>query len=163
MIPVQQLIQLAADHWGLIVIVLSFVIDWTPKIKWNPWKSFFGWVGDLLTKEVRSEISGFKTEVRNEISGLKLDVASVAAEQKRQKEEADENEMDRIRSEVLDFANSCRLNRRHTKEEFDHIFALNDKYSHLLEQTGQQNGRFEEAYDYIRILYRRCMEQNDFL
>lgn len=148
----QQVLQWAKEHWGIIAIVLSFVIDWTPKIKWNPWKSFFGWIGELLTKELRAEISG-----------LKKDVADVKAVQERQEKEADENEMDRIRSEVLDFANSCRLKRRHTKEEFDHIFALNDKYQTLLEKTGQQNGRFEDAFEYIRALNRRCMEQNDYL
>jgi len=148
----QQVLQWAKEHWGIIVFVLSLVIDWTPKIKWNPWKSFFGWIGELLTKELRAEISG-----------LKKDVADVKAVQERQEKEADENEMDRIRSEVLDFANSCRLKRRHTKEEFDHIFALNDKYQTLLEKTGQQNGRFEDAFEYIRALNRRCMEQNDYL
>ena len=148
----QQILQWAGEHWGIIVFVLSLVIDWTPKIKWNPWKSFFGWIGELLTKELRAEISG-----------LKKDVADVKAVQERQEKEADENEMDRIRSEVLDFANSCRLKRRHTKEEFDHIFALNDKYQTLLEKTGQQNGRFEDAFEYIRALNRRCMEQNDYL
>ena len=148
----QQVLQWAKEHWGIIAIALSFVIDWTPAIKWNPWKSFFGWIGELLTKELRAEISG-----------LKKDVADVKAVQERQEKEADENEMDRIRSEVLDFANSCRLKRRHTKEEFDHIFALNDKYQTLLEKTGQQNGRFEDAFEYIRALNRRCMEQNDYL
>lgn len=54
---------------------------------------------------------------------IKNDLDDVKAELKLHEKEADENEMDRIRSEVLDFANSCRQKRRHTKEEYDHIFA----------------------------------------
>lgn len=150
--PVENVLHWAADHWLVIGVALSLVIDWTPKIKWNPWKSFFGWVGELLTKEIRAELKSIKT-----------DLDGVKKEQERQAQENDENEMDTIRTTVLNFANSCRLKARHTKEEFDHIFALNDKYRRLLKKTGQENGRFEEAFDYIRDLYRKCMEENDFL
>ena len=45
------------------------------------------------------------------------------------------DEKDRIRYEVLDFANSCRNGRRHTKDEFQHIIDLNDKYEVLLDKT----------------------------
>lgn len=152
MIAVEKILRWMADHWGYIAVALSLVIDWTPGIKWNPWKSFFCWVGNLLTKDVKSELAV-----------IKKDVEGMKKEQERQAREMDENEMDTIRTTVLDFANSCRLKRRHTKEEFDHIFALNDKYQKLLQKTGQQNGRFEEAFDFIRDLYRNCMEQNDFL
>ena len=73
------------------------------------------------------------------------------------------DEKDRIRYEVLDFANSCRNGRRHTRDEFQHIVDLNDKYERLLETTGDHNGVFVEEYAYIKGLYRRCMEKNDFL
>lgn len=148
----QQILLWAANNWGYIALALSLFIDWTPSIKWNPWKTFFGWIGKMITKPLMSKIEGMEARLDD-----------VIAKQEQQEKEADENEMDRIRSEVLDFANSCRLKRRHTKEEFDHIFALNDKYQALLEKTGQQNGRFEDAFEYIRVLNRRCMEQNDYL
>jgi len=54
-----------------------------------------------------------------------------------------ENEKDRIRWEILDFANSCRNGRKHTKDEFQHIITLNDKYKNLLALTGDKNGVFE--------------------
>lgn len=73
------------------------------------------------------------------------------------------DEIDYIRTTVLDFANSCRQKRKHTKEEFDHMFALNDKYHELLKATNQKNGRFEQAFEYIKTLYRKCVEENDFL
>ena len=71
----------------------------------------------------------------------------------------DENEKDRIRWEILDFANSCRNGRKHSKEEFNHIIELNKKYKRLLEKTGDENGVFEEDYKYIQGLYA----QGDFL
>jgi len=75
----------------------------------------------------------------------------------------EENEKDRIRWEILDFANSCRNGRKHTKDEYQHIIALNDKYKDLLEKTGDKNGVFEAEYEYIKKLYAERQEKNDFL
>jgi hypothetical protein len=74
-----------------------------------------------------------------------------------------ENEKDRIRWEILDFANSCRNGRKHTKNEFQHIITLNDKYKNLLALTGDKNGVFEMEYDFIKKLYAERQEKNDFL
>lgn len=148
---VEKALRWAADHWGYIAVALSLVVDISP-IKWNPWKTIIGWIGKALTKDVRDELTD-----------IKKDLSDVKKEQDRLAREMDENEMDTIRTIVLDFANSCRQKRRHTKEEFDHIFALNDKYKKLLKKTGEENGRFEEAFAYIRELYHKCMVENDFL
>lgn len=75
----------------------------------------------------------------------------------------DRNEMDRIRWEVLDFANSCRNKRKHTKAEFDHIIELNKKYTALLTRTNEENGVFEEDYRYILDIYHECYEENKFI
>ena len=75
----------------------------------------------------------------------------------------DENEIDRIRWEVLDFANSCRNKRRHTKDEFDHIISQNDKYHKLLDKYDMENGVFDAEYAYILRLYKKCQDENDFL
>ena len=73
------------------------------------------------------------------------------------------NEKDRIRWEILDFANSCRNDRKHTRDEFQHIVALNDKYKRLLSETNDTNGVFEVEYNYIQDLYAERLEKNDFL
>lgn len=73
------------------------------------------------------------------------------------------NEKDRIRWEILDFANSCRHGRKHTRDEFQHIVSLHDKYLLLLEKTKDSNGVFEVEYKYIKNLYAERLAQNDFL
>lgn len=75
----------------------------------------------------------------------------------------DENEKDRIRWEILDFANSCANKRKHSREEFEHIIELNEKYKKLLEKTGDSNGVFEISYDYIKDVYTKRLQKNDFL
>ena len=133
------------DHWGLTAFVIAGVIQITPAIKWNPLTAFCRWVSKLITASLSKELDTIKSDL------TKLQAAS------------DENEKDRIRWEVLDFANSCRNGRKHTKDEFQHIIALNDKYKVLLEKTHDKNGVFDEEYQFIKRLYTERQEKNDFL
>lgn len=75
----------------------------------------------------------------------------------------DENEIDRIRWEILEFANTCRKGERHTKDEFTHIIAQNDKYHNILKQYNMTNGQIDADFEYIKGLYKWCQEHNDFL
>lgn len=132
---------------GLIVKIavgLSVFIQISP-IKWNPISLLLKWIGKELNKESNSKIDELKKAVQD------------------LEENQDTNEKDRIRWEILDFANSCRNNIRHTKDEFQHIIDLNDKYKKLLKKTNDTNGVFDVEYDYIKKIYTERQEKNDFL
>ena len=75
----------------LVIIIFTFVIQITP-IKWNPWTALFKWLGEKITMGPCSKLDGLITKV-NELDKSVM-----------------ENEKDRIRWEVLNFANSCRHN-----------------------------------------------------
>ena len=133
-----EVLRWAADHWGGIVVVLSLFIQWTPSIKWNPWTSLFKWIGNVINGDIRKKIDSMAKAI-------------------------DDNEKDRIRWEVLEFANSCRNGTKHSKDEFEHIVALNEKYKALLAKTKDSNGVFEAEYEYIVELYKERLRKNDFL
>ena len=128
----------AADHWGSILVILSLFIQWTPSIKWNPWTSLFKWIGNVIFGDMRKKIDSMAKAI-------------------------DDNEKDRIRWEVLAFSNSCRNDTKHSKDEFEHIVALNEKYKTLLAKTKDSNGVFEAEYEYIVELYKERLRKNDFL
>ena len=130
----QQVIDWALEHWSFCAFVLAIFVQITPAIKWNP----LTWLGGLILGSVRKDIAAMQTAI-------------------------DENEKDRIRWEVLDFANACRNGRRHTKDEFQHIITLHGKYKALLKKTNDVNGVFDAEYEYILNLYRERQEKNDFL
>jgi len=121
------------------------VIQFTPAIKWNPISALFGWIGKIIVKPVEEKLDRMTTEI--------VEI--------REQQWADEK--DRIRYEVLEFANTCRNGRRHTRDEYQHIISLKDKYEKLLEKTNDKNGVFEEEYSYIVNLYHKCQVENDFL
>lgn len=140
----QHFLVFLADHWPEIALALSLVVQFTP-IKINPWTTLFKWVGRLINAELKEEIAELKKALKEQDKSI------------------DENEKDRIRYEVLEFANSCRHGRKHTKDEFQHIIVLNTKYHRLLEKTDDENGVFDEEYKYILELYEMCQRENKFL
>lgn len=121
----------------LLLAVLSLFVEITP-IKINPLSALMRWI----SKAVNGPIYETLKEIRDTI---------------------DDNEIDRIRWEILDFANSCRNGRRHTKDEFTHIIALNEKYHDILKKRDLTNGLIDLEYSYIVELYKRCCEKNSFL
>lgn len=132
---------------GLVLKIaagLSIFIQIVP-IKIKPISLLLKWIGKELNKESDAKIDKLTTAV------------------KELEENQDNNEKDRIRWEILDFANSCRNNIRHTKDEFQHIISLNDKYKVLLKKTNDTNGVFDAEYEYIKKIYTERQEKNDFL
>ena len=140
----KQIIEWIGKHIAAILLVLSVFIQISP-IKINPWSSLLKWIGTTLNSSLDTRLSELEKKVE-EVS-----------------ENIDDNEKDRIRWEVLDFARECREGRLHTKDEYHHIIVLNDKYLKLLQRTGDTNGVFEAEYEYIKKLYQEKNEKDDFL
>lgn len=114
------------------------------------------------------QVTGFLSKIFKKIGeaaalGMRDEIRELREAIEKQNSKIDENEKDRIRWEILDFANSCRNGRQHTKDEFQHIMALNDKYKKLLEVTHDINGVFDIEYKYISRLYEEKLITNDFL
>ena len=120
-------------------------VQFTPAIKLSPITAILKWIGKAINGEVLERIAGLEKRADE------------------QRYSIDENEMDRIRWEVLDFANDCRNDVKHTKDEFEHIIDLNTKYHVLLDRYEEENGVFDAEYEYILELYRKCQRNNNFL
>ena len=144
MVTGAQILEWCGKNFWAIIIGLSTLIQIAP-IKLNPWTAIFKWVGNKINGDLNKKIDD-----------LVKDVNELSAQRK-------EDEKDRIRWEILDFANSCRHNHKHTKDEFQHIIELNDKYKKLLKETNDENGVFEAEYEYIQEVYKERQRLNDFL
>lgn len=133
----QQIVNWIGSNVWIVVIGALSLIEIAP-IKIDPWKTLFKWIGNQLLGETKKTIDDLRKEVKD-------------------------NEKDRIRWEILDFANSCRNGRRHSRDEFKHIIELDSKYRKLLSETDDTNGVFDIEIEYIKELYRERLERNDFL
>ena len=151
MVTMQQILEWCGHNIIAVLVGLSALIQITP-IKINPWTALFKWIGEKVNEDLRNQVGGLNEKINN----LSKDIDTLGKQRK-------EDEKDRIRWEMLDFANSCRNGRRHTKDEYLHIIELNDKYKKLLKETNDKNGVFEVEYEYIKELYKERQEKNDFL
>lgn len=133
------------DNWTFCAFVLALFVQFTPIIKFNPFTALFKWVGNVMTKNLEMELGDLRTCLDKHI------------------EDDDINQIDNIRNVVLDFANSCRNGRRHSKNEFEHIIDLNSKYESLLRKYNLTNGVFAEDYKYVLSIYNDNLSKNSFL
>lgn len=75
----------------------------------------------------------------------------------------DANEIDRIRWEILNFANICKRQICCNADEFQHIFTLYDKYERLIEENGLKNGLMEVEIDFLRELYKKACDNGELI
>ena len=125
------------DLTKLLMLLAGSVVIQVAPIKVNPWTWLFKWIGQQLNGDMRKSLCELSRTV-------------------------DQNEIDRIRYEIMDFANSCRNHRRHTKDEFHHIVEINIKYHALIKKHDIQNGVLDAEYAYIEKTYQRCLEKGVF-
>ena len=148
----QDIFKWVQEHWAFCAFCLTALIQFTPAIKWNPLTAFVKWLGKVISQPAMDQLSKMQTEIEE-----------IKSEQRLLRAERKADEKDRIRYEILGFANSLRNNSRHTRDEFQHIIDLNDKYEKLLKETNDTNGVFAEEYKYILEVYHRCQAENDFM
>lgn len=133
-----------------IVLIFTSIVEVTP-IKWNPLTSILSWLGNRINTNLTKEVEGLSTSVKEQAK--KVDALD---------EKIDMNEIDHIRWEILNFANSCRHDQQHTKDEFEHIINLHQKYGEILDSRHLKNGLISLEYEYIEDIYKRRLEKNDF-
>ena len=121
---------------------ITCYIEFSKKIKWNPLSDILKWFGERLLVPVNTKIEELKaTQASQETILNEL------------RDKQDDNEIDRIRWEILNFARSCRNGEWHAADEFEHMFELNTKYHGLLDRRKLKNGRIDLEYNYIVRTY----------
>lgn len=128
----------------IIVALVGVFIEITP-IKLSPFSSLVKWFGNKLNGDTNKKLESISSQ---------LDIVS---------DRIDKIEINDMRSQILDFANSCMNERMHTKEEFEHLIDLHTQYEDIISKKGMTNGRVDLAFRYISDLYTRCLNENSFL
>ena len=131
------LIEFANTNPGIILIGAVTLVEVVP-IKINPWTAILKWIGDKVNGNLQKEVTNLKREFELKNS----------------------NDW---RWDILDFFNSSRNNRRHSKEEWDHAIDQIKKYERHVEIHGIDNGVLEEAAKWLRNEYQKHIIANDFL
>lgn len=124
-------------HPGFVVLGAVTLFEIAP-IKINPWKWLFKWLGRAINGDIREDL----TE-------LKRDFEETKAQDKRW--------------HILNFANSCRNGKQHSKDEWQHVMSELREYEAYTERKHIVNGVISEDAKYLRELYHERNIKNDFL
>lgn len=100
-------------------------------------------------------ISEHLNKVDNQLANVMLMNAEQTKTIEYMNEKIDTNEIDRLRWEIISFANSLRYDdgQSATLEGYNHVFDAYGKYEKLLEALGRKNGKIDNEYAYIKIMY----------
>ena len=124
--------------WILSILAgCGIVIDLTPVIKFQPVRWLLKRLGNLINADIKKQLD----ELQKEVTEFKVDS---------------------WRTEILDFSDSCMNHRRHTKEQFDHVIEILDRYDKYITENKLTNGQVDVAHEYILEIYKQCIRENDF-
>lgn len=137
--------------WGLVVLVLSIGIEFTP-IKWNPWSAIFGWIGSRLN-----------SKMYNKVAEIDAKVDALSTEFDKHVAESVAKEIKDTRRDILEFSNSCMNGRKHTKEQFEFVIKQCDDYEAYITENKIKNGFVDAAIQEIRRRNLKCIQENSYL
>ena len=89
------------------------------------------------------EMKKFQNEIMDALDGIKKAML--------------DDKIERMRYEILDFGNACQK-RDYSKENFDHILSVYDKYEKILVENHLENGQVDLAIAYIKKRYAEYLE-----
>lgn len=134
---IRYLLKFCTDNPWITILGTVTLIQIAP-IRIDPWSTLLSWIRAALIGELESDVKELKKD---------FDAEKVSSK----------------RWNILDFANSCRNGRLHTREEWQHVISQLKEYEVLTDQKGIENGVIEEEAKYLRKLYAERNDKNDFL
>lgn len=137
-------IKSGVSYGAIIFVVLASMIQ-ISKIPINPWDTVLGWIGKKLNSSINKKIEAVEKKLDKHIK------------------ESEAKDIQDARLDILEFANSCMNGRKHTKEQFDFIITMCDKYETHIEENHIKNGVITSAIKEIRRLNDKCIQNNSFL
>lgn len=128
-----------------VVLIGATALIQVAPIQFNPWSKILSWISEAINGDIRRDV----TLLIQRQEELKHDFEETKAQEKRW--------------HILEFANSCRKNEKHDKEEWEHVISDLKEYEDYVKAKNLPNGVIEENTKYLRELYHERIKENDFL
>lgn len=146
-----------------VIVVFSTVAEFSKKIPFNPWSFVFSRIGNALTKDLTVKLDEVEKQQRaNNDALIELEKKVDKRFDEKQKDD-DEKEAKRLRSSIINFADSCRVGQHHTQNNFENVMRDYSDYVGYCEKHTIPNHFIDNEYLYIQGVYQECLEENKFL
>lgn len=144
-----------------IIWVLSICgigIELSP-IKFNPIKSFMRFVLAPFRAIVKEELEPVLARIDKH--GKEIDKLTQRIDEKEIEREQDK--LSEWRWKILNFGDQLRAENEATKEMYDYIAKLHDKYIIEIKKNNLTNGVMDATWEYIEEKYKNHLKNNDFI
>lgn len=158
-----------------VLAIISIVFEITP-IKFNPISWIAKKLGDQFNSSIDKKIDVFRKEMLGEIDKLKKEQneqnanlqkqidevvksqKSIEQSQKNQTKKMNDNEIRRLRYEIISFSTSITNGQKFPIDAYDHIMDSYSEYHALIEENHQINGRIDKEFEIISSHYEAGRE-----
>lgn len=156
------------------IAVISVVVEFNRKIPFHPITGILSFIGRGINKGLELKFTEKWNELDRKIDEISKQQDTNTTAIKELKEdmerrfnesatEADTKEAKRLRSRIIDFADSCRVHHKHTKTAFENITRDYDDYIRYCEERQIPNHFIDAEFEYIKDVYAECQEENKFI
>lgn len=145
------------------IAVLSVMVEFSKKIPFHPWSFLLSQLGKALNSDLRTKLDELERRqdtINTAVNELKQDMEKRFNESAT---EADTKEAKRLRSRIIEFADSCRVHQKHTKTAFENITRDYDDYVAYCKKRNIPNHFIDAEFEYIKEVYAECQEENKFI
>lgn len=146
-----------------IIAVFSVFVEFSKKIPFHPWSFLLSQLGKAINRDMRDKLDELERQqntLKEAVNELKSDMEKRFNESAT---EADTKEAKRLRSRIIEFADSCRVHQKHTKTAFENITRDYDDYVEYCRKRNIPNHFIDAEFAYIKDVYAECQEENKFI
>lgn len=145
------------------IAVISVFVEFNKKIPFHPLTSIVAWFGRAITRDLRKSYDEFQKKLDANTKAINELKQDMEVRFEKSATEADTKEAKRLRSRIIDFADSCRVHQKHTKTAFENISRDYDDYCEYCERRDIPNHFIDAEFEYIGSVYAECQKENKFI
>lgn len=162
---------LGLGGWAIVAVVVTFFIDLTPGIKFNPIKFIFGKLGDAFNRSVDTKLDAFGEKIDQKIGEVETQLKELKRDNDKQNElilkqgkTIDITEMNRLKMEILDFSNRLSSKQKFSAEQYRSVIDCYTRYHQIIDQYEElSNGKIDIEYQIIVQHYMAHKDDGEFM
>ena len=145
------------------ITVLSVIVERLKSLPFKPSTHLFDWIGKCLNQSVNTRLEQIEVQQKaNNDAIIELDKKVDKKFEEKQRDD-DEKEAKRLRSNIIQFADSCRVGNKHTQNHFENVMRDYSDYITYCEKHDIPNHYIDSEYKYIEGIYQECLRENKFI
>lgn len=145
------------------ITVSSVIVEKAKNLPFKPWTHLFDWIGKNLNQSVNARLEQIEEQQKaNNEAIIELDKKVDRKFEEKQKDD-DEKEAKRLRANIIQFADSCRVDEKHTQTHFENVMRDYSDYITYCEKHDIPNHYIDSEYKYIEGIYQECLRENKFI